>query len=421
MSSDLAPDKFEELATLWESCQLSAEQRTKWDRLDLAMDEATPPISRKPADDELAAFQEAKTACDVFVASLEPDLQSAIVPIIEFCRRERKLARQKAEKKDKKVRKAAAKGAQNSAQAGTVGGPDGDTRMGQRMESHPPTILDELSCEASDNPLHAPSVEVEHVHKLYDSIADHWSHTRYKAWPKVEAFIRQLQPGSLVADLGCGNGKNIPAVKESGGYVLASDMSAPLVKIAVDTHDGEGAVADCLFTNFRGGVFDAAISIAVLHHLSTEPRRVQALREAARLLRPGGLFLVYCWSYEQDDERSKSHHRFPGQDVLVPWSFRTPSIKKQTQAQPNADSNASLKEDTHQPGDGAAGYRNSAEPHDTKTGAQDDWQEAPPVLQRYCHVYEEGELVALLGQVSELEIVDTWFDTGNWCAVSRRR
>ena len=29
-----------------------------------------------------------------------------------------------------------------------------------------------------------PAIEREHVHKIYDTIADHWSNTRYKAWPK---------------------------------------------------------------------------------------------------------------------------------------------------------------------------------------------------------------------------------------------
>eukprot|EP00438_Fugacium_kawagutii_P024875 Skav205536 [mRNA] locus=scaffold1012:36046:41635:- [translate_table: standard] len=79
-------------------------------------------------------------------------------------------------------------------------------------------------------------------------------------------------------------------------------------------HGASCLVADCLTTPLRAGIFDAVLSIAVLHHLSTPARRVQALREAARLLRVGGQLLVYCWSYEQDDERSRSRHRFVAQD-----------------------------------------------------------------------------------------------------------
>lgn len=394
-----------ELERHWESCALSSKERAMWIALDEAVEAATPPVGRKPTDSELSVLEEAKRACDAFIAALEPDLQASLLPISECRKRLRKQARQMAEKKDKKTRKAAHKEAQRSTDASN---PEGDARNGQRMETNPPTVLEEMPGTASLNPLQRPALEVEHVHKLYDSIADHWSHTRYKAWPKVEGFIRQLPPWSLVADLGCGNGKNIPAVKEAKGFAIASDMSEPLVRITVETHGADGAVADCLCTNFRSGAFDAAISIAVLHHLSTEPRRVQALREAARILRPGGLFLVYCWSYEQDDEKSKSHHRFPGQDVLVPWAFRTPGIKK-NRDEANDEDNAASSE-------GAP-----SKSIDVEGVVQETWQETPPVLQRYCHVYREGELVELLGQVSEFEVVDTWFDSGNWCAVSRRR
>lgn len=236
-----------------------------------------------------------------------------------------------------------------------------------------------------ENVLQTPAIEAENVRRVYDTIAEHWNHTRYKAWPRVDSFIRNLAPGSLVADLGCGNGKNVPAVREVGGFSIASDACAPLARIACESHGAAALVCDCLNTPFRSGTFDAALSIAVLHHLSTEPRRVQALREAARLLRPGGELLIYCWSYEQDDERSRSRHRFVAQDVLVPWSYRTPGIKKGQQA-PEAEK----------------------------------WEQAPEVCQRYCHVYREGELPGLLALVPELEVVESYFDTGNWCAIARR-
>lgn len=42
----------------------------------------------------------------------------------------------------------------------------------------------------------------------------------------------------------------------------------------------------------RSGSVDAVLSIAVLHHISTEARRVAALRELMRVLRLGGELLV---------------------------------------------------------------------------------------------------------------------------------
>ncbi|CAK9057400.1 Alkylated DNA repair protein alkB homolog 8 (Probable alpha-ketoglutarate-dependent dioxygenase ABH8) (S-adenosyl-L-methionine-dependent tRNA methyltransferase ABH8) (tRNA (carboxymethyluridine(34)-5-O)-methyltransferase ABH8) [Durusdinium trenchii] len=180
------------------------------------------------------------------------------------------------------------------------------------------------------------------------------------------------------------------ALLEDDWWTILSDQLCQ-AEICTDLY----SVADCLAAPLRDGAFDAVLSIAVLHHLSTRGRRVQALREAARLLRVGGQLLVYCWSFEQDDDRSRSRHRFVAQDVLVPWSFRTPGLKKgkpSEQPEPAPDEERS-----------------------------DRWEEQPPVCQRYCHVYREGELEDLLEEVPQLEVVDSYFDTGNWCAIARRR
>lgn len=293
-------------------------------------------------------------------------------------------------------------------------GPSGQELRGPEQKT---TVLEAPPTE-SDNPLQTPAIEAENVRRVYDTIAEHWNHTRYKAWPRVDAFIRDLAPGSLVADLGCGNGKNVPAVHEARGFSVASDACAPLARIACESHGAAAVVADCLNAPFRSGTFDAALSIAVLHHLSTEARRVQALREAGRLLRPGGRLLVYCWSYEQDDERSRSRHRFAGQDVLVPWSFRLPNVRKSEKGKAAGDGAASGGARASSDGaEAAAPADGEARQH----GAEGQWSQAPDVCQRYCHVYREGELVELLGQVPELEVEESYFDTGNWCAIARRR
>jgi len=275
--------------------------------------------------------------------------------------------------------------------------------------------LEELHA-ASGNVLQLPEIERENVRKVYDTIAEHWNHTRYRSWPGVQAFVDSLPAGSLVADLGCGNGKMIPAIEGVKGFAVASDASEPLVRIAAETFGASTFVADCLNTPLRGGIYDAALSIAVLHHLSTRARRVQALAEGARLLKPGGRLLVYCWSLEQGAEVSRSRHRFEAQDVLVPWKYRTPGVRKQKRrggkGPVEADSAASDS-------DGAAAEASGQQQQQQQQ--QPEWKEELEVQQRYCHVYKEGELLELLADVPELEVVESYFDTGNWCAVARRR
>ena len=65
---------------------------------------------------------------------------------------------------------------------------------------------------------------------------------------------------------------------------------------------------------YRSGAFDAALSIAVLHHVSREGRRRLLFAETLRVLRPGGLALFYAWAMDQSDGRSG--HVFASQDVL---------------------------------------------------------------------------------------------------------
>lgn len=100
--------------------------------------------------------------------------------------------------------------------------------------------------------------------------------------------------------LGCGNGKNLQVTPNS--VVVGSDNCLELLKIAGD-RGGEVGLADCLNLPYRSGVFDSTISIAVIHHLCTEERRIRALQELCRITRPGGSILVYVWAFEQDNKK----------------------------------------------------------------------------------------------------------------------
>ncbi len=43
---------------------------------------------------------------------------------------------------------------------------------------------------ADDSAETAAIFEQKHVHQVYDKIANHFSHTRYKPWPVVENFLQ---------------------------------------------------------------------------------------------------------------------------------------------------------------------------------------------------------------------------------------
>lgn len=113
---------------------------------------------------------------------------------------------------------------------------------------------------------------------MYDKIASHFSSTRYKVrgknesltqpWPLIPQFLATLPPGSLGADLGCGNGKYLylrsalSSGPDASILTLGSDMCAPLVEDAQRNFPDqdeklrhEVAVADALYSQLRGAVF----------------------------------------------------------------------------------------------------------------------------------------------------------------------
>lgn len=144
-----------------------------------------------------------------------------------------------------------------------------------------------------------PEIEKKYVHRVYDAIAPHFSSTRYAKWPRVAAFLESLPPGSVILDAGCGNGKYLGL--NPNCFFIGCDISDPLIRICSEKGQ-EVLVADAVNLPYRDGFGDAAISIAVLHHLSTEERRKSAVEELVRVVKPGGFVLITVWAAEQEDK-----------------------------------------------------------------------------------------------------------------------
>ncbi|XP_037534213.1 probable tRNA methyltransferase 9B [Nematolebias whitei] len=157
----------------------------------------------------------------------------------------------------------------------------------------------------------ASQLERDHVHSVYDKIAPYFNDSRYKAWPKVQQFLLDLPPGSLVADIGCGNGKYLHINKDV--FKLGCDVCRPLVDFAW-SQGHEVQMCDGLHLPYRDRCFDAVLSIAVIHHFSTKERRIRAIKEMARTLRVGGRIMIYVWAMEQ------KRRKFEKQDIFVPWN-----------------------------------------------------------------------------------------------------
>ncbi|XP_067663773.1 alkylated DNA repair protein alkB homolog 8-like [Haliotis asinina] len=148
-------------------------------------------------------------------------------------------------------------------------------------------------------------LEHEHVHQVYEDIADHFSGTRHSAWPQIAEFIHSQPTGTLLADIGCGNGKYLGV--NSNIYKLGSDRSVNLASIC-QLRNFPVFVGDVLSIPLRSDTFDVCLCIAVIHHLSTQARRQRAVGELLRILRPGGQLLIYVWAMEQERKQVKSKY-----------------------------------------------------------------------------------------------------------------
>ena len=81
-------------------------------------------------------------------------------------------------------------------------------------------------------------------------------------------------------------------------FKIGSDYSQELLQVA-KSRGREVVACDNLALPFRDNCYDALISIAVIHHFSSYERRVQAIREMARIVKPNGRIMIYVWAFEQ--------------------------------------------------------------------------------------------------------------------------
>ncbi|KAF2016441.1 S-adenosyl-L-methionine-dependent methyltransferase [Aaosphaeria arxii CBS 175.79] len=248
------------------------------------------------------------------------------------------------------------------------------------------------------------SYEAQHVHSVYEEIASHFSSTRYKPWPIVERFLEERPDGAIGADVGCGNGKYLSINDKV--FIVGSDRSTNLVSIAKQHHQhlntSSLVVADNLSLPHPLHAFDFAISIAVIHHLSTPARRVEAVAAVLELLKgAGGRALIYVWALEQKDSRrgwDEGHE----QDVMVPWVMKGKKEKKTGSAKKG-----------RRKGDGEEGYGEAAKEEEQAVAAVQD-----KTFLRYYHLYRKGELEHDVEEAGGV-VVESGYEKDNWWAIAR--
>lgn len=253
----------------------------------------------------------------------------------------------------------------------------------------------------------AAKLEIENVHKVYNEIGGHFSETRHSPWPNVENFIQNLKDGSILLDVGCGNGKYLGVNEKVEKF--GCDRSESLLQVCQERNYNIFK-CDCLQIPFRDESVDACISIAVIHHLATPERRAKAIKEMLRVLVPGGTALIYVWAKDQQKNNKKSSY-------LLQHQRKTIDKSQSETAKCKIEENE-IELPVH---------KNRTQFHHTnvlvpwKLKDKEIPEECQKVFLRYYHVFEDNELQELCTKENNAEILKYYYDQGNHCVIIKKK
>lgn len=205
-------------------------------------------------------------------------------------------------------------------------------------------------------------------------------------------------------------------------YIIGSDRSPSLAELAAKAHTkADVLVADILSPPHPRGGFDFVISVAVVHHLSTPERRVEAIGAILSCLKAGGgeggagedeekgnregrakgKALIYVWALEQKNSR-RGWDEGSEQDQLVPWVMKG-----------GGPGGSAVKTVTPDSSDAAVG----GEVESGTESSKGKGKEEDRVFERYYHIYRKGELEADVRSAGGV-VVDSGWEKDNWWVIA---
>jgi tRNA (uracil-5-)-methyltransferase TRM9 len=158
------------------------------------------------------------------------------------------------------------------------------------------------------------SVEDINVKRVYDAIANHFDVTRYSVWIDVRKFIDSLDKNSFVLDAGCGNGKNM---YREDCYFIGGDFCNKFLEITKSKKIENGYDVVQFNTKqipLKDNMFDYTISVAVIHHISSQEQRIKSIEELIRVTKPGGKIFISVWG---------AHKNYNVGDNYIKWELQS--------------------------------------------------------------------------------------------------
>jgi demethylmenaquinone methyltransferase/2-methoxy-6-polyprenyl-1,4-benzoquinol methylase len=138
--------------------------------------------------------------------------------------------------------------------------------------------------------------------EMFDGVASRYDLTNTvisfgqdRGWRRATRAALGLRPGERVLDVGAGTGVSTEELSRSGAFAVGADISVGMLRAGRRVRAEVPLLAgDALKLPFADGVFDAVtISFALRNVVDT----TAALREFARVTRPGGRLVVCEFSH----------------------------------------------------------------------------------------------------------------------------
>ena len=155
------------------------------------------------------------------------------------------------------------------------------------------------------------------VKQSYDLISEYFKNTRVFTWKWTDNFISSIDNNSLILDIGSGNGRN---TKYYNHTIFGLDISYEQLRMNKNKFNYD-IQANMIKIPFKNNLFDAIISIASFHHLSTINERIMCLQEMKRIIKPGGKILISVWSINQPKKIKRKFINYG--DTIVNWNTNT--------------------------------------------------------------------------------------------------
>jgi demethylmenaquinone methyltransferase/2-methoxy-6-polyprenyl-1,4-benzoquinol methylase len=165
--------------------------------------------------------------------------------------------------------------------------------------------------------------EPHEIAAMFDGVAEKYDRTNTllsfgqdKFWRRSTRAALRLRPGEKVLDLGAGTGVSTEELSRAGAYVVGVDISLGMLAVGRRTRPKVSLVAgDALALPFADHTFDAVTTSFVIRNVANTPG---ALRELARVTRPGGRMVICEFSHPTNG---------PFRDVYLKYVMRSLPVR----------------------------------------------------------------------------------------------